>query len=293
MFHDIVFGGVDCVVEDEICRNMSVSTTPQVLLHQPQNLTGVRYTGPITVDGLVAYVESQIGRKSRPSQASKLIEHTSTSMAKAFVPGKCGLALFYEKPFHDHKHLLPQFGHLTFVYSADPNNSIGVVNCARHSDFCKRQGVHRDPATDEPLSIVKAYAHGLWSAHAGANQMRAWIQTLNEQCNVGRRMDGLPIDEAGRIPEADEIAQEFIDALNKPALLAKMKEIPGADVYVKVIERFTKGGVEQLKKDIESMRKHLDERKGSPGVLDAMKRRCNVYMQFLVQEIASDPKDTL
>jgi hypothetical protein len=293
MFHYFVFGGVNCIVEEEICRELNISTTPQIQFFQPPNRTGVRYPGPNTVDGFVAYVENQTGRRSRRSQASKLIEHSPKSMDKAFVPGKCGLALFYDKKFPDHKHLLPQIGHLTFVYLGDPNVSIGVVNCTHHPEYCKKQGAERNPETDEPLCFLRIYAQESWSPYTGPNEMRHWIRTLNEQCNVERRVDGLLSDEAGRIPEADEIAQEFIDAFNKPALIERMKAIQGADVYVKVIERFMEGGTERLKKDVESMKKNLDEQKGSPNVLDAMKRRYNIYMQFLAQEMQSDVQDYL
>jgi protein disulfide-isomerase A6 len=289
LFNGVVFGGVNCAVEDDLCRGFNLADTPRILLYAPGNRTGAAYTGPRTVAGFVAHVEQETGQRALPSQTRKLTEFSPSAFERAFAPGKCGLALFYESEFVDFKHLLPQFGYLTFVYEPDPTVVIGVVNCSKHADFCQARRAVRNPREgDEPLSIIQIYSRDTWSVYEEAYQMDTWIATVNEECNVGRKVDGLLIDEAGRIPQADEIARDFVEALNKQPLVEKLKAIEGAELYLKVIERFTAGGLDQLKKDVDSMKRNLDERKGSQAVLDGMKRRYNVYQQFIPRDIPSD-----
>ena len=71
-----------------------------------------------------------------------------------------------------------------------------------------------------------------------------------------------------------------------------MAEIKGSDIYLKVMDRIMTKGVEQIKKDVEIMKGILDSRKSSIKALDGIKRRFNVFNEFLYVPTPS-PEPTL
>jgi hypothetical protein len=88
-------------------------------------------------------------------------------------------------------------------------------------------------------------------------------------------------DWAGTIPEADAIARNFTAAEEKEPWIEEMRRVPGAEFYVKLMEKYMEKGVEQLIKEAQSIRANLDRRTSAPATLDSMKVRYNVYMRFL------------
>jgi protein disulfide-isomerase A6 len=126
-----------------------------------------------------------------------------------------------------------------------------------------------------------AHVNGTWTNYTGSRSIAALVANVNRKCGVNRRTDGSLEGSAGRIQKADEIAQNFVSSDDRRGLIEKVKEIPGTEFYVKAMERIIAGGIEQLKKDIQAMKKILEEERGSVASLDGMKRRCNVFSSFL------------
>jgi hypothetical protein len=60
-----------------------------------------------------------------------------------------------------------------------------------------------------------------------------------------------------------------------------MKAIEGGEFYVRVMERYLPTGLDKLRKDVAGMAAILQERTGSIASLDGLKRRYNVFRQFL------------
>jgi hypothetical protein len=146
------------------------------------------------------------------------------------------------------------------------------VDCGQTSRFC--------------LQFTEAYPRTY--LFKGKEQIRYQLvheeETLmnfvNKNCGTERGIDGMLIDTAGIIKEASVIAQEFMTGLNKQDFVEKLKEIKGADVYLRVAERFLNKGEDQVKKDIVMMDNILRERKVSWQTLDGIKRRLNVFRDF-------------
>jgi hypothetical protein len=106
---------------------------------------------------------------------------------------------------------------------------------------------------------------------------------VNRECRTERGLDGLIADSAGLVPAASAIAGGFVAAADRSGLVEQLRAIPGAEQYVRVAERFVSKGDAQIKKDMDAMRRILDERKVSWQTLDAIKKRYNVFTQFVPQ----------
>jgi hypothetical protein len=110
------------------------------------------------------------------------------------------------------------------------------------------------------------------------------VEFVNEKCGTERGMDGLLNDRAGIIEEASKIVRELIAADDKGGLLAKLKEVKGAEVYVQVATRFIMRGVKGIEQDREGMLMTLNRRNNPLTMLDNVKRQYNVFGEFLGKE---------
>jgi hypothetical protein len=177
-----------------------------------------------------------------------------------------------------------------------PSIAVGTFDCEWYGPMCRELGVQIYPdyePEDETgiRSQIRGFNRGEWSNYTGSPSLNGLVQNINRICGVDRRIDGLLGESPGRIPEADEIAKEFITADNQEELIAKMKAIQGAEFYVKIMERFVAKGFDQMKKDIAAMKKNLEMRKGSRRSLDEIKKRYNVINQF-IPKVTPTPKPT-
>jgi thiol-disulfide isomerase/thioredoxin len=284
MFPNVTFGGVNCVEQSDVCERFGVRTFPVLRLFSPGTTDPITYDGPRTTDGLVEFVAQHTNVSPRPSQFGRLVELTAASFTKHFPPAKCGLLMYYAPSCSEYQHQLPQFAHLTYVYEGDSNISIGALNCEKQSDFCNERGIEDLCVENDTRPMYQTYTNGHFVNFTWPGSFASLVAHVNRACGVDRGTDGLLSDRAGRIEAADAIARDFADAFNKQDLIAKMKEIPGADFYVRIMERFMASGIEQLEKDRAAMRKSLDERKGSIAALDLIKKRWNMLMSFFSDE---------
>jgi hypothetical protein len=284
MFPNVTFGGANCAKHSYVCDRFGVRTFPVLRFFAARSRDPITYEGPRTTAGLVEFVTQHTNVHPRPSQIGRLVELTAATLPKHFPPSKCGLLIYSRPDCSECQHQLPQFARLTYVYEGDANVSIGVLNCEKQSDFCKERGIEDLRLEGHVRPVYHTYANGHFVNYTWPGGFASLVAHVNRTCGVDRGLDGLLSDRAGRIEAADPIARDFVDAFNKKDLIAKMREIPGADLYVRMMERFMASGIEQLEKDRASMRKNLDERKGSIAALDGIKKRWNVLMSFFSDE---------
>lgn len=280
-YTDVVFGGVDCSEQDKICQKYDVSGYPTVYLFSADKKDEkVEFEGERTVDGFCDFIENYTHIKAkRPRKL--MVDLNPVIFDNVLSKKKCTFVTFYA-PWCGHcKHFLPQARLAAAAFEPDTNITIGAVNCEQYKNFCdERFSVSGFPTIkllknpdDEPIP------------YSGPRTVKGIADFINENCGTERGVDGLLNDEAGIIPAATDIVQNYLSALkdskDTAIYIAKMKEIEGADFYVKVIERINAKGLEQLAKDVDTMKGILEARKGSPKSLDGMKRRYNVFLEFL------------
>ena len=275
-FTDVAFAGINCLEEQELCEKHKVDGYPTIFLFKAKETTGVEYEGSRKADDFCKFVETQTNIKAKlPPQ--NLIDLNPINFENTTASHKCVFNTFFA-PWCGHcKHFLPQAKIAANAFQADPQIVVSRVNCEEYNGFCEEHGV-------EGFPTIMLFKDGEVEQYSGKRTAEAVVNFINEKCGTERAVNGLLNDEAGLIEEAAPIVTEFLGSSDKSPLVEKMKAIKGAEFYVKVMERYLAKGTEQIEKDIETMEKILQSRKGSFTSLDGMKKRLNVFRQFVPKE---------
>jgi hypothetical protein len=278
-FPEITFGGIECLRHSRLCESFRVDSWPTLYFFPANDKTWTEYEGGRSQKLFADFLGNHTALRARPSRVRNLVDLTPATLPTAAAPGHCALVFFHGKACPECFHLRPYMGLLSFVYEGDPNVTIGMFDCSRYNAICKARfpGVRSAQRAD----AFQIYAYGRWANFSDERQLSALVPRINRVCGVSRRTDGLLGDAVGRIPAADAIAQRFVTAENKEELIAEMRGVPGADLYVTVMKRFMDGDVTRIKDEIHSMRDRLRQRKGSMSAMDNMKRSANVFHAFV------------
>jgi protein disulfide-isomerase A6 len=283
-FTNVTFGGVECSMNQAICKSFNVSGYPTILLFQPGNKTGIEFKGMRSLDNFCDFIENHTTFKAK--RPPKVTIDLNPINFEAYVNyTKCLFVTFYLPTRVHSRQFIPQTRHAAKAFLADgPAVLFGNVNCATYQEFCK------DYLRAYPT--IQLFLNGNNETYDGDRTIGAVLDFVNGRCGTNRRADGLLGDDAGIIPEASAVAREFAGAHDNSIFLEKMKAIPGAELYVKVIERFLLKGAEQVKQDMATMWRILDARKGSYASLDGLKKRYNVFREFFPMAPSPTPSPT-
>jgi hypothetical protein len=286
-FPEVIFGGINCDAYRRLC---DVSAPlPLVRFYPARNQTEpIDFSEePQNSESYVEFIERQTHFKARPSVQGRDIELDPVLWPRRLRNNTCGAVMFCARQLSECNHLRPQFQFLAFVFEGDPNITIGVVDCDESPRLCQHGGATyypEDEYEDGPSPWppdVRLWIRGKWENYTKGLGPQLLIANINRKCGTDRAHTGLLSDTAGRIEAADRLAQTFLGSENKEQAIEEAKKIPGAEFYVKAMERVKAGGVEKLKTDLRSMKRIMRDRQGSLVALDAMKKRYNIMLQFL------------
>lgn len=273
-FTDVIFAGVDCTANNAVCDSHKVDGYPTLKLFLPGKTDGIEFSGTRSVDSFCDFIENYTQYKAkRPPQV--MHELNPLNFEKRITEEKCTFLTFYA-PWCGHcKRFLPQARIAAASLVGEPNISVSKVNCDQYHELCESYGVQGFPtiklfkgSTAEPLKF---------EGHRTAD---AVIDFINKECGTEREVGGLLNERAGLIEAAAPVVEEFLTG-DRAAAIEKMKAIPGAEFYVKVMDRYQQKGKEQVEKDMETMMGILTAKKSSWAALDGMKKRYNVFAQFI------------
>ncbi|KAH0788995.1 Thioredoxin family protein [Histomonas meleagridis] len=282
-YNDVVFGGVNCLEEKKICKKFKIEGYPTIMLYKAKEKTGIEFEGSRTVESFCNFVENYTNIKAKlPPQY--LIDLNPLNFDNVTASHKCVFNTFFA-PWCGHcKHFLPQAKIAANAFQADPQIVVSRLDCEKYKDICSKYGVDGFPT-------IKLFKEGETIDYSGSRTAESVVNFINDNCGTERDVNGLLNDAAGLIKDAAPIVAEFLTAEDKSPLVEKMKAVSGAEFYVKVMERYIAKGQEQIKKDIETMSKILESRKGSFASLDGMKKRLNVFEQFIPMEKPEQTKE--
>ena len=270
---DVDFGGVDCLKEDKICKDYSISGYPTIILFGAKNNTGKEFSGERSVDGFLDFIESTINvRIPRPPVYLK--DYNPLNINQTIQNNKCAFITFFA-PWCGHcKHFLPQAKIAAQAFAADNETvTIGRFNCDKYHQACQDFKV-------EGFPTIKLFKNGEAIPYSGERTAESVANFINQHCGTERAANGLLTDDAGIIPEMKDVVKEFLTSENKEEAINKAKELK-ADLYVTFMNRVVKNGVEKSKADLQKMEQILTNRTVSPKVLDNIKRRYNIFQQVL------------
>jgi thiol-disulfide isomerase/thioredoxin len=305
LFTDVIFAGVNCGKEERLCRRFdALNSTPRILFFPPGSRRGRVYDGFLAAENITHFVTKSTGILPLPSPAIRLVDVNDQTWDKFQKTTPCGMVLFAPTHAHESRHLHPQFAHLSTIFFHERNVSIAFFECDRESEKCAEMNVLDQPEPPglfpgddsgqeerSPTRVVQI-VNGKLSNYTGRKALPDFVDAVNRQCGTDRGPDGLLSDKAGTIPQANVLAKKFEKTDDKKPLIDQMKRIPGSEFYVKVMERYLEKGVDQIRKDAQSLKNNLERKNGAPPALDNMKKRYNVLMRFLPKPICT-PKPTL
>ncbi|KAH0789115.1 Thioredoxin family protein [Histomonas meleagridis] len=280
-FTEVTFGGLNCIEETELCEKYKIDGYPTIMFYKAKETTGVEYEGKRKSEDFCKFVENQTNIKAK-LPPNNLIDLNPSNFNTTVSNHKCVLNTFFA-PWCGHcKHFLPQAKIAANAFQADPQIVISRLNCDEYNDFCEKNDIPGFPT-------IRLFKDGEFEKYTGKRTAEAVVNFINDKCGTERAVNGLLNDKAGLIEEAAPIVTEFLSSTEKEPIVEKMKAIKGAEFYVKVMERYIAKGQEQIEKDIETMNNLLEARKGSFASLDGMKKRLNVFQQFVPKEVEEEP----
>lgn len=276
-FRRVSFGAVNCDKEKQLCEAHKVDGYPTVLLFKAGSKQGIEFEGSHVFDDMCDFVENYTRFKARRAP-SYVVDLNPGSFERRVNESACALVTFFA-PWCGHcQQFLPELAIAAEAFIPDTNITLARVNCDQFGEMCSQFGVDGYPT----ILLLKPQQEDA-IPFEGEHFSESIVEFINDECGTQREVGGLLNSQAGVIPEADDIVGEFLTG-NKEEALAKMRALPGAEFYVRVMERYMQKGKEQIEKDVKTMRGFLDERKGSWQSLDGMKRRYNVFEKFVDKE---------
>jgi thiol-disulfide isomerase/thioredoxin len=301
LYSDVVFGGVDCDTYEHICRQHEIDDIPVILLFPPGSQRGLPFNEEfMRSDEISKFILKATGKRPYAPLVSNVQELNALNIQKFTSRTQCGMVLFTGRKCHFCDHLEPQFMHLSGVYHRETNISIGIIRCEDDVRFCESMDVYdggsgsygpnqddfSPAATNLPIypPAIKWFKNGKWHNFTATQIMSEMVTLLNAECGAERRPDGLLSDAAGTSRAGDEVVKQFLRAKDdetRKQLVEQVRKIAGGDVYAMAMERYIEKGAEQMKKDTQTMKLSLDERKSSIAARDTLKRRYNVFLRLV------------
>jgi protein disulfide-isomerase A6 len=186
----------------------------------------------------------------------------------------CLFVAFHAAQHRQSHPFLPELKTTAQAFLPESNVSLGTVNCDQYHELCKTHSIERYPT-------FKLFLKGEVREPSDPHSADDFVTYLNQNCGTERSVGGLLTNRSGLVDSAQPIVTEFLESGDKASAVEKMRQIAGAEFYVRIMERYLASGADQLEKDRVVMAGILAERKGSWNALDGMQRRYNVVCQFL------------
>ena len=278
-FDGVGFGEVNCLKNAELCAAFGVEAYPGVRLFMPRDVEGIDFTEEKTMAEFIKFIEAHTGVKSKRIPAY-LTDVTASNFATFSGASKCSFIAFYDLA-NDLVPILKYMRAVAEAFAMEPNVSVGAMNCRNNVQFCESENIATTPA-------IRLNGNGQWRDYDDEVLPEAMIEYVNERCGTNRQPGGLLKDDMGTIKQADELLAEFRDPSKRSEVVAKMKKIPGADIYVKFMQSVIDKGEEQVKKDAAKLWDTIQQRKMSWKLLDQMKQRYNVLRRIVPTAPASN-----
>jgi thiol-disulfide isomerase/thioredoxin len=272
-FRDFTFAGVECNQQPSICADYRISAFPTLVL-LPER---VAFVGNRDFDGFCDFVENRT--KSKAVRLTKaVVELTNATLGTFVHKTQCAVITFFARGCGHCRRFLPEFKFAAWVFLFDiPRVAFGSLCCSDSGTFCDTEAI-------DDLPAVRVYDKGERSDFKGGRNAADLVDFVNARCGTERGLDGLLNDTAGLIDEASRIAEKFLLEEDKAPLIARLRQIPGAEMYVAAATSSMVMGQVKFARARADLRAQLKKRALVPAKLDEMKRQYNVFGEFIRHE---------
>lgn len=249
---EVVIGKVDADAHRELAGAYDVRGYPTLKWFPANSKQPEDYNGGRTIDELIEFVNSKTGLRKKVKSVPTSVVALTTETFDAIVndPTKHKLVEFYA-PWCGHcKNLAPIYEKLGSAYEGEKNVLIAKVDADKYRDLGERFGVQGFP-TIKYIPAKAGRPEELAEDYNGGRDGESFVSFLNEKAGTARTFEGGLLPTAGRLPDFDDLVQEFIKSKSRSTVLAEAQEIATsldaadkakADNYLRIMGKIIEKG---------------------------------------------------
>jgi len=266
-----------------------VSGFPTIKWFPAHTKTPEAYSGGRTAADMTDFINKKVGTHARIKSAPTAVTVLDPSNfdAIALDPSKDVLVEFYA-PWCGHcKSLTPKYEKVALSFEGEDNVVIAKVDADAHKDLGQRYGVSGFPT-------IKYFPRGDKTPvdYTGGREGEDFVKFMNDKTGSQRTLGGGFTEAAGRIPELDDIAEQFTDANDAAAktqlitkaqgviasLSADQKSLGG--VYELTMKRIMEKGAEFAATEAARLKRMIDGGNVAAKKRADFAKRRNIVLRF-------------
>lgn len=275
---------VDCDQHNELCGRYGVTGFP-TLKFFPKGSHGDKelvedYNGGRGFDELANFVSEKSGVRLAVTP-SNVVTADDDNFADVVVKSNKGVFVEFYAPWCGHcKNLAPTWEKLGDVFQNEPTVEIVKINADQHRISTAPYGIQGFPT----LIWFPADNKENYERFEFGHDLLSLVAFVNEKAGTHRSEDGSLDEEAGRVEALDLLAAEFVASADRDSLRQKVAATSvdawTQKVYLSVMDKIAKNGVEFLASETARIGKILAS--GSVNALkaDEFKKRLNIIAAF-------------
>jgi len=280
-----VIAKVDADKHKELGTRFGVSGFPTLKFFPKGSKEPQDYEGGRGIDDIIEFVNNKAGTRAKVSKPPSDVTVLSPSNFDQIVldSTKDVLVEFYA-PWCGHcKSLAPVWEKLANVYKNEKGVVVANLDADKHKELGTRFGVSGFPT-------IKFFPKGNkeGTTYEGGRNLGDFVTFLNAQAGTRRLDSGRLDDQAGRVASLDGVAEKFLGASNKAALIKGAEHLVAdlpehdratADFYVKYMKSIEKKGASVVESESDRLNKMLNGNL-TPAKSDEFVIRKNILSQF-------------
>lgn len=287
MQNEVKIAKLDCDQHKDLCSKHGVSGYPTLKFFPKASTVSEDYNEGRSAEEATQYLNNKLNLNIRLKKAPSAVTVLTDSIFEEMVldPTKDVMVEFYA-PWCGHcKSLAPDYEKVAAAYAGEKDIIVANLDADKYKDVGSKYGVSGFPtikwfgkdSKDEPES------------YDGARAPQDFVDFINEKTGAMRELSGGLKPEAGKVPELDELAAEFIKNPTAADLIKKAEEIvsgltgrlkTGGEVYLKAFNSVAKKGADYAAKELARVQKVLAGDKITPAKRTEFQLKQNILAAF-------------
>ena len=284
---DIIIARFNCSKYLSKCNEKKINGYPTIIFYQPKDIKGEIFNGYRLSDDFFQFIKERT--KINGTKPRQYIEEINeNNFYEKIKKNHFVLNLFYEKDkVENFKNDMASLRFVAKMFQkVDEDIGFTKIDCNENRNICNK---FRNGNSDGSHFMVLFNNSDKNIIYSDPFTTEKILDFVNINCGTHRQLDGILDDNSGLIDEAQSLVKEFLESNDKKQVIEKMKRIEGTKDYVKAMEKYILKGEDQLKNDLFTMDDVISERKLKISKLDEMKKRRNIFAQFVTDLIRLMP----
>ncbi|KAK8886638.1 hypothetical protein M9Y10_042104 [Tritrichomonas musculus] len=269
-FQDIRISHVNCGKYNRLCLREGCWDPPIVRLYM--NNTVVQYDGGMSYESLGEWARRYTGIQGKFIYLDVQSPNNRT-FNQLIEEKKCVFVMFHKPNCKRCNYYLQSLADIGKAFKNEENVSICEVDTDKYKSFLFDYQIRKYPEFD-------LFIDGKRKIFEGEFTIENAIDYINDFCGTQRSESGELTIEVGLIDDASPIVEDFMLRKN-PKYINDMKNIPGTEFYVEVMNNIIQKGNDYLFTEANRLSSLLAEQSASQTVQDKLKIKYNILSLFI------------